>query len=170
MPTVSQLTLPAWYTPPHMSTDPQPIFHAVASCRRSLCESSRWVIPPQGSVSLLVQFASDTVRKFSELLGFDVICGERNQKVVMTGACEYPRISTEARCGQGMAIIVSRVLVPWPKQVQSLNGLLPHGTAPPYQTNSQVAESWFSTADNRPMQQGNSVAASTSSFSHVACA
>jgi hypothetical protein len=48
-------------------------------------------------VSLLVQFASDSVGKFSEVLGFDVLCGERNQKVVLTGACDYPRISTEAR-------------------------------------------------------------------------
>lgn len=60
-------------------------------------EATRWVIPPHGSVSLLVQFASDSVGKFSEVLGFDVLCGERNQKVVLTGACDYPRISTEAR-------------------------------------------------------------------------
>jgi hypothetical protein len=69
----------------------------LAVCRRGLKEATRWVIPPHSSVSLLVQFSSDSVGKFSEVLGFDVLCGERNQKVVLTGACDYPRISTEAR-------------------------------------------------------------------------
>jgi hypothetical protein len=69
----------------------------LAACRRGLREATRWAIPAHGSVSLLVQFASDSVGKFSEVLGFDVLRGERNQKVVLTGACDYPRISTEAR-------------------------------------------------------------------------
>lgn len=67
------------------------------TCRRGLTEMSRWVIPPHSKVKLLVQFSSGTVGRFSEVLGFDVICGERNQKVVLTGACDYPRISTDAR-------------------------------------------------------------------------
>lgn len=58
---------------------------------------SRWVIPPHGSVQLVVQFASDTIGRFSEVLGFDVVCGERNEKVVLSGSCDYPRISTDAR-------------------------------------------------------------------------
>ncbi|WIA13448.1 hypothetical protein OEZ85_007028 [Tetradesmus obliquus] len=91
----SASTAAASSRPPSAPTQPaQPEEEAT---RRGLKEATRWVIPPHGSVSLLVQFASDSVGKFSEVLGFDVLCGERNQKVVLTGACDYPRISTEAR-------------------------------------------------------------------------
>jgi hypothetical protein len=65
-------------------------------CRRVLAEESRWVIPPNGTINLVVQFASDTVGRFSELLSFDVLCGEKNKATVMA-ACDYPRINTEAR-------------------------------------------------------------------------
>lgn len=66
--------------------------------RRVLTEDSHWVIPARGSVQLVVQFASEAVAKASETLLFDVVCGERGSKVVLTAACDYPRISTEARC------------------------------------------------------------------------
>jgi hypothetical protein len=61
-------------------------------------EESRWVIPPNGVVNLVVQFASDTVGRFSDILAFDVVCGEKTNKVTLIAACDYPRISTEARC------------------------------------------------------------------------
>jgi hypothetical protein len=60
-------------------------------------EESRWVIPPIGTVNLVVQFASEAVGRFTEMLAFDVVCGERGNKVTLMAACNYPRISTEAR-------------------------------------------------------------------------
>jgi hypothetical protein len=63
-----------------------------------LTEASRWVIPANGSVHLVVQFASEAVGKANDVLCFDVVCGERNNKVALTAACDYPRINTEARC------------------------------------------------------------------------
>lgn len=74
-----------------------PMLHDVfLHCRRVLAEESRWVIPPNGTINLVVQFASDTVGRFSELLSFDVLCGEKNKATVMA-ACDNPRINTESR-------------------------------------------------------------------------
>lgn len=66
-------------------------------CRRELSEESRWVIPPNGAVNLVVQFTSETVGRFSEVMAFDVVCGERGNKVTLMAACDYPRINTDAR-------------------------------------------------------------------------
>lgn len=68
-----------------------------AVCRRQLVEESRWVIPPNGTVSLVVQFSSEAVGRFTEMLAFDVVCGERSNTVTLMAACDYPRISTGAR-------------------------------------------------------------------------
>lgn len=56
------------------------------------------MIPPNGTVNLVVQFASESVGKFTEMLAFDVVCGDKSNKVTLMAACDYPRISTEARC------------------------------------------------------------------------
>lgn len=66
-------------------------------CRRELSEETRWVIPPNGTVNLVVQFASETVGRFSEVLVFDVLNGEKTNKVTVMASCDYPRINTEAR-------------------------------------------------------------------------
>eukprot|EP00775_Hariotina_reticulata_P008964 gene8964-9139_t len=65
--------------------------------RHGLQDKTRWIVPPHGTVRLLVQFSSETVGKWSEVLGFDVICGQHNEKVTVLGMCDYPHISTEAR-------------------------------------------------------------------------
>ena len=69
----------------------------LATCRPTYEQLTRWVIPPNGSVQLLVQFQSDTVGKFTEVLNFNVLCGERENSVVLSGVSDYPRISTEHR-------------------------------------------------------------------------
>ena len=43
---------------------------ALQSCTRA--EQTRWVIPPRSSVPLIVQFSSDDVGTFKELLAFEV--------------------------------------------------------------------------------------------------
>ena len=40
------------------------------SCTRA--ERTRWVIPPRSSVPLIVQFSSDDIGTFKELLAFEV--------------------------------------------------------------------------------------------------
>jgi hypothetical protein len=74
-------------------------------CRRVLLDASRWVIPAHGTVQLVVQFASDTLGKVNEVLCFEVVCGERTNKVALTAACDYPRINTEAKCGVWCAAV-----------------------------------------------------------------
>lgn len=59
------------------------------------------MIPPKGTINLVVQFASETVGRFCELISFDVLCGEKGKATLMA-ACDYPRINTEARCGLQM--------------------------------------------------------------------
>ncbi len=65
--------------------------------RRALQELTRWVIPPHTTIDLVVQFSSPDVGKFSELLTFDVACGERPPGVAFAGTCDFPHISTDAR-------------------------------------------------------------------------
>jgi hypothetical protein len=65
--------------------------------RRELSEETRWVIPPNSTINLVVQFASETVGRFSEVLVFDVLNGEKSNKVTVMASCDYPRINTEAR-------------------------------------------------------------------------
>lgn len=55
------------------------------------------MISPNGTVNLVVQLSSVAVGRFTEMLAFDVVCGERSNKVTLMAACDYPRISTEAR-------------------------------------------------------------------------
>ena len=43
---------------------------ALQACKRA--EQTRWVIPPRSSVPLIVQFSSDDVGMFKELLAFEV--------------------------------------------------------------------------------------------------
>lgn len=69
----------------------------ISARRRELLEESRWVVPPHGTVNLVVQFASDTIGRFSEAISLDVLCGEKNNKVTLMAACDYPRINTEPR-------------------------------------------------------------------------
>lgn len=75
------------------TSKPQRVVHP----RRGLREMTRWVIPPNGKVQLVVQFQSDQVGKFNHLLGFDVVCGDKGSHVVLAGTCDFPRISTECR-------------------------------------------------------------------------
>jgi hypothetical protein len=89
-PVVTQLTAQPGY---HKDAGPFGFLYH----RQGLEERSRWIIPPHGTVSLLVQFSSATVGKWSEVLGFDVICGQHNEKVTVLGTCDHPHISTEAR-------------------------------------------------------------------------
>jgi hypothetical protein len=55
------------------------------------------VIPPKSTVQLLVQFQTEAVGTFSQNLAFDVVCGERNNHVMLSGVCDYPKISTDSR-------------------------------------------------------------------------
>ncbi|KAJ9512718.1 hypothetical protein QJQ45_019009 [Haematococcus lacustris] len=59
--------------------------------------ASRWVVPAQGAVELVVLFQSPEVGTFTETLGFQVLGGERLVSVPCTGACDYPHISTDYR-------------------------------------------------------------------------
>lgn len=43
---------------------------ALQSCKKA--EQTRWVIPPRSSVPLIVQFSSDDIGTFKELLAFEV--------------------------------------------------------------------------------------------------
>ena len=43
---------------------------ALQSCKTA--EQTRWVIPPRSSVPLIVQFSSDDIGTFRELLAFEV--------------------------------------------------------------------------------------------------
>jgi hypothetical protein len=65
--------------------------------RRNLLPLTRWVLPPKGSVQLVAQFASDSAGRFSELLGFEAVGGDRHSTVVLSGACDYPRINTDPK-------------------------------------------------------------------------
>ena len=44
-----------------------------------------------------VQKQSEKVGKCSNVLGFEVVSGERNVAVPVEGTCEYPRLSTDYR-------------------------------------------------------------------------
>ncbi len=68
------------------------------TCRRGLQSKTRWVVPPHGTVSLLVQFSSSEVGRFSEMLDFAVLCGERHHRVTLLAACDYPHINTDPWC------------------------------------------------------------------------
>lgn len=64
---------------------------------RGLKQLTRWVLPPRGSVQLVVQFQSEAVGRSCELLGFEVLGGEGHSTVVLSGACDYPRINTDPK-------------------------------------------------------------------------
>ena len=64
---------------------------------RGLKQLTRWVLPPRGSVQLVVRFRSEAVGRSSELLGFEALGGERHSTVVLSGACDYPRINTDPK-------------------------------------------------------------------------
>lgn len=55
------------------------------------------MIPPKSTVQLLVQFQTEAVGSFTQNLCFDVVCGERNNQVMLSGVCDYPKISTDSR-------------------------------------------------------------------------
>lgn len=76
------------------------MFVCLCMCRRDLSEETRWVIPPNSTINLVVQFGSETVGRFSEVLVFDVLNGEKSNKVTLMASCDYPRINTEARYTQ----------------------------------------------------------------------
>ena len=57
----------------------------------------RWVIPPKASVHVVVKFQSPEVGKYNQIAGFDVLGGEKNSSVVLSGICAHPTISTDYR-------------------------------------------------------------------------
>ena len=78
-------------SPPPPSTPPPPSVGQY--------EQGRWVIPANGTVNLVVQFQSDQLGKFTDTMAFEVVGGERNNTVSMTGTCGLPTIATDYRCG-----------------------------------------------------------------------
>ena len=78
--------------------DPPPSIPQPASI--GLYEQGRWVIPANGSVDLAVHFQSEEeLGKFTNTLAFEVVGGERNNLVTMTGTCGLPTIATDYRWG-----------------------------------------------------------------------
>eukprot|EP00854_Cymbomonas_tetramitiformis_P000766 gene766-1240_t len=62
-----------------------------------LSDKSRWVIPPESEIKVMVRFTSDQIGKITEMLGFEVLGGEKNAILVTRGECAYPQISTDYR-------------------------------------------------------------------------
>lgn len=62
-----------------------------------LYEQGRWVIPANSTVDLTVQFQSDELGKFTDTMAFEVVGGERNNTVTVTGTCGLPTIATDYR-------------------------------------------------------------------------
>ena len=68
-----------------------------AALTKQLVEKSRWVIPKQSSIKIQVEFQSEDVGKFTEMLGFEVVGGEKHKVAVCQGICAYPQISDDYR-------------------------------------------------------------------------
>ena len=75
------------------------------------------MIPPNSTVNLVVQFSANKVGRYSEVLVFDVLNGEKTNKVTVMASCDYPRINTEARCGDRQTSLTKM-----PQQAASLTG------------------------------------------------
>ena len=59
--------------------------------------SHRWVVPPHGSVTLRLRFASDTLGQFDQTLQLEVVGTRRRYQVHCRGTCAFPAISREPR-------------------------------------------------------------------------
>lgn len=62
-------------------------------------EKTRWVIPPNGSVELLVRFRSEEVGRFDAVLGFEVLGAGAGSaaSVACRAVCARPQISSDPR-------------------------------------------------------------------------
>jgi hypothetical protein len=70
-----------------------------SSWGESTVERTRWVIPPNGEVELLVRFSSTEVGRFETLLGFEVLGAGQSSvsSVVCRAVCARPQISADPR-------------------------------------------------------------------------
>lgn len=48
-------------------------------------------------MDLVVQFQSEELGKFASTLGFEILGGERNNSVALSGMCGLPTIATDYR-------------------------------------------------------------------------
>eukprot|EP00798_Chlamydomonas_sp_ICE-L_P006741 gene6741-3411_t len=60
-------------------------------------EVTRWVVPPNSTVDCVVHFQSEDIGKFTDTLGFEVVGGEKNSTIIVTGTCAFPQISSDFR-------------------------------------------------------------------------
>ena len=57
----------------------------------------RWVIPPQGSASFRIKFASNVEGRFETTLGFEVTGSYQQLSLLCLGQCEVPHIQNDPR-------------------------------------------------------------------------
>ena len=60
-------------------------------------ELSRWKLQPGESVTLRVDFTSDAVGVFDELMAFEVVGGTRPVSLLCRSTCAMPKLSTDFR-------------------------------------------------------------------------
>ena len=60
-------------------------------------KKTRWVVPAHGSVTVRVDFDSEDVGTFREMLGFEVMGGEKYNVLMAEGVAAHPQISQDFR-------------------------------------------------------------------------
>ncbi|RHY53725.1 hypothetical protein DYB38_002829 [Aphanomyces astaci] len=57
----------------------------------------RWILPPRGECSFVVQFASNEVGTFDSTLGFEIVGGRRELSLFCRAQCAVPTINSDPR-------------------------------------------------------------------------
>ena len=69
---------------------------------------TRWTIPANGAVQVIVRFTSDKVGDFHNTLSFECVNGVQVTTLTVVGRCEYPRIVTDPKVVFGGASNVKK--------------------------------------------------------------
>ncbi|CAK4295658.1 unnamed protein product [Aphanomyces euteiches] len=60
-------------------------------------EKMRWILPPHGDCTFLVQFSSNEVGSFDNTLGFEIVGGRRETSLFCRASCAVPTINSDPR-------------------------------------------------------------------------
>eukprot|EP01135_Chromosphaera_perkinsii_P007876 Nk52_evm68s1020 gene=Nk52_evmTU68s1020 len=75
----------------------------------------RWIVPANGSIDLIVSFASNQVGRFDQTLTFEIVGSSRQYTLFARGTCQFPTISKEPK-----------VLFPRKKKLRNTEEIIKH--------------------------------------------
>jgi adenylate kinase family enzyme len=82
------------------------LFHMPANEAIFTPANARWVVPPQASIAIGVQFFGNSVGRFDEMLGFEAVGTGRRYAVYARGICAFPALDDHPRTVFGPNAVV----------------------------------------------------------------